>query len=56
MNIGQMQRSKMIVPAAALLPALVLRILSEEKMLERELGEYAQYQQKVRYRLIPGIW
>ena len=37
-------------------PALVWRILDEEKLLKRELPGYAAYAQKVRYRLIPYIW
>jgi protein-S-isoprenylcysteine O-methyltransferase Ste14 len=37
-------------------PVLVLRILDEEQMLVEELEGYAAYRQKVRSRLIPGIW
>ncbi len=32
------------------------RILGEEKMLAEELEGYGEYQQKVRYRLIPFVW
>jgi len=32
------------------------RILGEEKMLLEELEGYADYQKKVKYRLIPGVW
>lgn len=32
------------------------RIRHEEAFLERELDGYAQYKQKVKYRLIPFIW
>src|SRR5262249_49928265 len=28
----------------------------EDRMLQDELAGYAQYAEKVRYRLIPGIW
>lgn len=35
---------------------LVLRIKSEEALLTRELQGYAEYRQKVKYRLIPYIW
>ncbi|MBQ7692877.1 MAG: isoprenylcysteine carboxylmethyltransferase family protein [Oscillospiraceae bacterium] len=38
------------------LPILVLRIRGEEKLLDKELAGYAEYKQKVRYRLIPYIW
>lgn len=37
-------------------PILVLRIRSEERLLEQELEGYLQYEQKIRYRLIPYIW
>ena len=32
------------------------RIKDEEEFLEKELGWYAQYKQKVKYRLIPFVW
>jgi protein-S-isoprenylcysteine O-methyltransferase Ste14 len=32
------------------------RIVGEEKMLTDELAGYADYQQRVRYRLIPFVW
>lgn len=35
---------------------LVQRIQSEEEFLEKELNGYRDYEQKVRYRLIPFIW
>jgi protein-S-isoprenylcysteine O-methyltransferase Ste14 len=35
---------------------LVARILNEEKVLVRDLSGYAEYQKKVRARLIPFIW
>jgi protein-S-isoprenylcysteine O-methyltransferase Ste14 len=37
-------------------PALILRIFDEEKFLVQELPGYAEYKQKVRYRLIPHLW
>jgi protein-S-isoprenylcysteine O-methyltransferase Ste14 len=36
--------------------AIVVRILGEEKLLAEELEGYAEYRQKVTYRLIPFIW
>lgn len=45
-----------LIPAALVIPTLVIRILSEEKILEKDLPGYVEYQQKTRYRLIPGIW
>ena len=38
------------------LPALVWRILDEEKLLKKDLSGYVEYTQKVRYRLVPYIW
>jgi protein-S-isoprenylcysteine O-methyltransferase Ste14 len=35
---------------------LVGRIVGEEKMLAEELEGYAEYQEKVKYRLIPYVW
>lgn len=35
---------------------IVKRIKGEEKFLEKELVGYAEYKQKVKYRLIPFIW
>ena len=32
------------------------RLLDEEAFLEKELTGYSEYKQKVKYRLIPGIW
>jgi protein-S-isoprenylcysteine O-methyltransferase Ste14 len=46
----------------ALIPALVIVILFfirtalEDKTLQEELPGYKEYAQRVRYRLIPGIW
>ncbi len=38
------------------LPVLVIRILDEEKVLEKDLPGYKDYEQKVRYRLLPRVW
>jgi protein-S-isoprenylcysteine O-methyltransferase Ste14 len=35
---------------------IVQRIHNEEQVLAAGLPQYADYQQRVRYRLIPGIW
>ena len=35
---------------------IVVRIIYEEKVLEKELDGYVEYKKKVRYRLIPFIW
>ena len=38
------------------LVALASRILGEERLLKRELPGYADYMQRVRWRMIPGIF
>jgi protein-S-isoprenylcysteine O-methyltransferase Ste14 len=40
----------------AMVPALTWRLLDEERFLARNLPGYVDYQQRVRYRLIPFIW
>ena len=40
----------------AYIPIIVRRILNEEQVLEKGLEGYAEYKQKVRYRLIPFVW
>ena len=35
---------------------IILRIKNEEKVLEEGLAGYSEYKNKVKYRLIPGIW
>lgn len=44
------------VPAILLCVVLVVRTSLEDKTLQEELPGYADYAQRVRYRLIPGIW
>jgi len=45
-----------MLPMVLLPVFLVARILNEEKMLREELDGYKEYTQKVKWRLIPGIW
>ena len=40
----------------AYIPIIVKRIKNEEQVLETELKGYAEYKEKVRYRLIPYVW
>jgi protein-S-isoprenylcysteine O-methyltransferase Ste14 len=40
---------------AAMIPALIGRLIDEEKFLARNLPGYVEYQKKVRYRLVPLI-
>lgn len=45
-----------VVPALSIIPVLVARIGDEEKELLDNLGGYREYSQKVKHRLIPGVW
>jgi len=45
-----------VLPGLMILPVLIFRILDEEKLLLRDLPGYREYTQKVKYRLLPGIW
>ncbi len=38
------------------LPLIAKRIRNEEAVLEQGLAGYREYKQRVKYRLIPGIW
>jgi protein-S-isoprenylcysteine O-methyltransferase Ste14 len=40
----------------AIMPALIWRLLDEERFLARSLPGYVEYQSRVRYRLLPPIW
>jgi protein-S-isoprenylcysteine O-methyltransferase Ste14 len=40
----------------AMAPALIWRLLDEEKFLARNLPGYVEYQKKVPYRLLPLVW
>ncbi|NCA99218.1 MAG: isoprenylcysteine carboxylmethyltransferase family protein [Clostridia bacterium] len=46
----------MAIPILLLPMILVIRIQNEEKLLLKELPGYEAYRDKVRYRLIPGLW
>jgi protein-S-isoprenylcysteine O-methyltransferase Ste14 len=49
--------SYVALAVAVFLPLfLVMRIRNVEEVLKRELNGYSDYIQKIRYRLIPGIW
>lgn len=45
-----------VLPALMIIPLLAARIRNEEEVLLRELAGYAEYRQKVKYRLLPGVW
>jgi protein-S-isoprenylcysteine O-methyltransferase Ste14 len=45
-----------VLVAFAILPALIWRLLDEERFLALNLPEYAKYQSRVRHRLLPLLW
>jgi protein-S-isoprenylcysteine O-methyltransferase Ste14 len=45
-----------VLIAIAMVPVLIWRLLDEERFLARNLPGYSEYQIKVRYRLVPGVW
>jgi len=45
-----------LIPASVAAGSLVLRIKFEEEMLVVGLDDYLEYQERVKYKLIPGIY
>ena len=45
-----------LLVAVVMVPALVWRLLDEEKFLKRNLPGYAEYTERVPYRLVPFVW
>lgn len=45
-----------IVPATLLIAAIVVRLIDEERFLSVNLPGYPAYRERVRSRLIPGVW
>jgi protein-S-isoprenylcysteine O-methyltransferase Ste14 len=41
---------------AVVMPALIWRLFDEEKLLEKNLNGYKEYQREVKFHLIPFIW
>lgn len=46
----------MVLPGLVIFPILAVRIRNEEETLARELPGYREYLERVRYRLLPGVW
>ena len=44
------------IPIFAMIAAFVARIPAEERVLRDGLPGYSEYTQRVRWRLVPGIW
>ena len=45
-----------LIPGALLTALFIMRTHFEDKTLHSELEGYKEYSEKVRYRLVPGIW
>ena len=45
-----------LLPALIMIPLILIRTYLEDATLQNELPGYKDYSQKVRYRLLPGIW
>jgi len=45
-----------LLVAAAIIPALIWRLIDEERFLDGNLPGYVEYRHNVRYRLIPLVW
>jgi protein-S-isoprenylcysteine O-methyltransferase Ste14 len=45
-----------LIPAGLNCVAFIIRTALEDRTLQDELAGYRDYAQKVRYRLVPGIW
>ena len=45
-----------VLIVVAIVPALIWRLLDEEKFLARNLSGYVEYQGRVHYRLLPLLW
>ena len=45
-----------LLPAALVVPLVVVRLLDEERMLRAELEGYEEYTRLVPWRLVPLVW
>ncbi len=45
-----------LVPGAIIAALFIIRTALEDRMLQAELPGYTEYAQRVRYRLVPGVW
>jgi protein-S-isoprenylcysteine O-methyltransferase Ste14 len=45
-----------LIPSATLTVLILIRTVLEEKTLREELNGYNSYAEKVRYKIVPGIW
>lgn len=45
-----------LAPAVPLIPLLIFRLRDEERVLRQELPGYAEYCERTRFRLVPGVF
>ena len=45
-----------LIPAVVIVIVFVIRTALEDRTLQAELPGYAEYAQRTRYRLVPGVW
>ncbi len=45
-----------LVPAALSVVGIIIRTALEDRTLQKELDGYQAYAERVRYRLVPGVW
>ena len=45
-----------MVPVLGFAVLFIRRTLLEDRMLQQELAGYAEYAQRVKYRLVPGVF
>jgi protein-S-isoprenylcysteine O-methyltransferase Ste14 len=45
-----------LIPAVLTACAIIVRTALEDRALQAGLDGYAEYAQRVRYRLLPGVW
>ena len=45
-----------LVVLGAMIPFLLWRLFDEERFLAKNLTGYTEYQQRVKYRLVPFVW
>ncbi len=45
-----------LLPAVVIVMVFVIRTALEDRTLQAELPGYAEYAQRIRYRLVPGVW
>ena len=45
-----------LLPGGIISILFIIRTAKEDRMLKEELAGYEDYTQKVRHRLLPGLW